>query len=175
MFLPAGEDSRVVPPYAADERATLLGFLRWQRSTFELKCSGLDSGQLALRAVSPSSLSLLGLVRHLAEVERGWFRRKMGGQDAPAYFCTDADPDGDFDLVVDDPGMVGQAWELWRAEVAFADRLISDTADFGFTGSDPKRGTVSLRWVVMHLIEEYARHNGHADLLRQRIDGRVGE
>jgi uncharacterized damage-inducible protein DinB len=166
---------RTDPPARGDERATLAGFLHWQRETLELKCSGLDPADLARRAVEPFTLSLLGLVRHLAEVERGWFRRAMAGQDAPPHWRTRADPDAPFDSAAPDPAMVAEAWEVWRSEVAFADRFVAEAPDLEVTGDDPWRGAVSLRWVLVHMVEEYARHNGHADLLRQRIDGRVGQ
>ena len=122
-----------------------------------------------------STLSLLGLVRHMAEVERGWFRRVMAGQDAPPRFYSDADPDGDFDGAAPEPELVAEAWEVWRSEVAFAERFVAEAPDLDVTGNDPWRGAVSLRWVLMHMVEEYARHNGHADLLRQGIDGAVGQ
>ena len=163
------------PPTQADERATILGFLRWQRDTLELKCAGLDAADLARRSVDSSTLSLLGLVRHMAEVERGWFRRVMAGQDAPPHFYSDTDRDGDFDGAVPDPEVVAEAWDAWRAEVAFADRFVAEAPDLDVAGNDPWQGAVSLRWVLVHMVEEYARHNGHADLLRQRIDGAVGQ
>ena len=96
MFIEPESDPRVEPPVQGDERTTLVGFLRWQRETFELKCSGLDADDMARRSVEPSTLSLLGLVCHMAEVERSWFRRVMAGQDAPPHFYSKADPDGDF-------------------------------------------------------------------------------
>jgi Protein of unknown function (DUF664) len=175
MFIDPDDDPRAKPPTQGDERATLAGFLRWQRETLELKCSGLDAESLARRSVGSSTMSLLGLVRHMADVERGWFRRKMAGQDAPAHFYSKADPDGDFDGAVPDPAVVAGAWEVWRAEVAFTDQFVADAPDLDVTGNDPWRGPVSLRWVLMHMVEEYARHNGHGDLLRQEIDGAVGE
>jgi hypothetical protein len=153
----------------------MLGFLRWQRETLELKCSGLRPADLARRSVEPSKLSLLGLVRHLADVERGWFRRVMAGQDARPHFYSAADPDGDFDGAAPDPEVVAEAWNVWRAEVAFADRFVAEAPDLDVVGNDRWRGPVSLRWVLAHMVEEYARHNGHADLLRERIDGRVGQ
>jgi uncharacterized damage-inducible protein DinB len=168
-------DPRAEPPARADERATLAGFLRWQRGTLELKCAGLDAAELARRAVEPSTMSLLGLVRHMAEVERSWFRRVMAGQDAPPHFYTDADPDADFDGAAPDPRLVAQAWELWRSEIAFAERFVAEAPDLDVTGNERWRGAMSLRWVLVHMVEEYARHNGHADLLRQRIDGAVGQ
>jgi uncharacterized damage-inducible protein DinB len=167
--------SRVDPPAQADERSTLVAFLRSQRDTLELKSAGLHAADLARRSVEPSTLSLLGLVRHMAEVERGWFRRVMAGQDAPPYFYSAADPDGDFDRAVPDPAVVAQAWDVWRAEVAFAEQFVAEAPDLDVIGNDPYRGPVSLRWVLVHMVEEYARHNGHADLLRQRIDGAVGQ
>jgi uncharacterized damage-inducible protein DinB len=175
MFVDPDEDPRPEPPARAGERETLVAFLRWQRGTLELKCSGLDPADLARRSVDPSTLSLLGLVRHMAEVERGWFRRVMAGQDAPPYFYSDADPDGDFDGAMPDPAVVAKAWDAWRAEVAFAERFVADAPDLEVAGHHRHRGPVSLRWVLVHMVEEYARHNGHADLLRQRIDGAVGQ
>lgn len=177
MFIDPDSDPRVDPPGQADERATLLGFLRWQRGTLQLKCSGLDAAQLAQRAVEPSSMSLLGLVRHLADVERGWFRRFMAGENAPPHFRGRDNPDADFDGAVADPQVVAEAWDTWRAEIDYADRYVTAAPDLEITGavSDPWRGPMSLRWVLIHMIEEYARHNGHADLLREQIDGRVGQ
>ena len=177
MFLDPDADPRADPPTQGDERATIAAFLRWQRDTLELKCSGLDAADLARRSVPPSTLSLLGLVRHMAEVERGWFRRVLAGQEAPPRFTSDVDPDGDFDGAVPDPELVAEAWKVWRAEVAFAERFVAEAPDLDLTGKVPDRwrGAMSLRWVLVHMVEEYARHNGHADLLRQRIDGRVGQ
>jgi len=175
MFVDPDADPRAEGPTQGDERAMIVGFLRWQRETLELKCAALDAADLARRSVDPSTLSLLGLVRHLAEVERGWFRRVMAGQDAPPHFYSRTDPDGDFDGAGPDPEGVAEAWDTWRAEVAFADRFGAEAPDLDVTGNDPYRGAVSLRWVLVHMVEEYARHNGHADLLRQRIDGKVGQ
>lgn len=174
-FTDLDADPRTDPPAQGDERTTLVGFLRWQRETLELKCAGLEAADLARRAVEPSTMSLLGLVRHMADVERGWFRRVMAGQDAPPHFSSETDPDGDFDGAQPDPAVVAAAWEVWRAEVAFADQFVAEAPDLGITGNEAWRGAVSLRWVLVHMIEEYARHNGHVDLLRQRIDGAVGQ
>jgi uncharacterized damage-inducible protein DinB len=157
-----------------DERATLNEFLRYQRLTLQVKCDGLDAGQLAHRAVEPSTMSLLGLVRHMAEVERAWFRRRFAGQDVPTLYQTEANPDGDFDGAVADPAVVEEAWAAWRDEVAFAEQFTRDH-DLGFVGRDSEGTPVSLRELLVHMVEEYARHNGHADLLRERIDGRVGQ
>ncbi|MBQ0903047.1 DinB family protein [Micromonospora sp. U21] len=157
-----------------DERTILVEYLRDQRLTFQLKCDGLDVDQMARRPVPPSTMSLLGLIRHLAEVERGWFRRTMAGQDAPRLYCSDDDPDGDFDGAVADPEMVAEAWRAWRAEVEFAERFV-EASDLGVQGRQRKGDTIVLRELLVHMIEEYARHNGHADLFRERIDGRVGQ
>jgi uncharacterized damage-inducible protein DinB len=159
----------------ADERATLVAFLRYQRDTFELKCAGLGAVELARRSVEPSTLSLLGLVRHLADVERSWFREVMAGQDASARFSSASDRDGAFDGADANSSLVAQAWEAWRNEVTFADAFVAAARDLEVTGHDRWRGATSLRWVLVHMVEEYARHNGHADLLRERIDGAVGQ
>ena len=175
MFVGLGADPRAEPPPRADELATLMGFLRWQRGTLELKCAGLDPAALASRSVPPSTISLLGLVRHLAEVERGWFRRFLAGEPAPPHF--DLAADGDFEGAVAEQATVDEAWRLWRAEAEYADRFVAAAPDLETLSvrEDAYRGRMSLRWVLVHLIEEYARHNGHADLLRERIDGRLGQ
>jgi uncharacterized damage-inducible protein DinB len=177
MFIEPEQDPRPEPPTTGPERDTLTGFLGWHRGTLELKCSGLDAEALARQSVEPSSLSLLGLVRHMTEVERGWFRRLMAGQDAPPRYYSPENPDGDFDNVRPDPAMVAEAWQAWREEIAFADQFVAAAPSLDLIGKreDKWRGPMSLRWVLNHMIEEYARHNGHADLLRERIDGAVGQ
>jgi len=175
MFVDPADDPREDGPSLGGERATLVEYLRCQRATLELKCSGLDAEALARRSVEPSTMSLLGLVRHLADVELMWFRRRLAGQDVPRRFASAAAPDGDFDGAVPDPQVVEEAWEAWRAEVAFTDRFVAEAPDLDVVGTDPDQGQVSLREVLLHMVEEYARHNGHADLLRERIDGRVGQ
>ncbi|HEX3325653.1 MAG TPA: DinB family protein [Actinomycetota bacterium] len=175
MFVPAEDDPRENGPRLGDERATLQEYLRTQRLTLEMKCSGLDAADLARRSVEPSTMSLLGLVRHMADVERGWFRRTMAGLDAPPLFYSDGHRDGDFDGAVPDPKVVDEAWAAWREETAFADRFVSEALDLDVLGHNRDQEPFSLREVLVHMIEEYARHNGHADLLRERIDGRVGQ
>jgi uncharacterized damage-inducible protein DinB len=172
MWVDPEDDPREGGPSLGDERTTLVEYLRCQRLTLELKCSGLDAAALARRSVEPSTMSLLGLVRHMAEVERGWFRRVMAGQDAQRIFCSDTDRDGDWHGAVPDPDVVADAWNVWRAECAFTDQFVAEAPGLGITDPD---GEVSLREVLVHMVEEYARHNGHADLLRERIDGRVGQ
>ena len=177
MFIEPEQDPRTEAPTAGSELATLTGFLGWHRGTLELKCSGLDAAALARRSVEPSSLSLLGIVRHMADVERSWFRRGMAGQDAPPRFYSAEDRDGDFDNVRPDPVIVAEAWQAWREEIAFAEEFVAAAPGLDLVGKVPDawRGQMSLRWVLTHMIEEYARHNGHADLLRERIDGRIGQ
>ncbi|WP_375476263.1 DinB family protein [uncultured Jatrophihabitans sp.] len=175
MFLDPRDDPREGGSSLGDERATLVEFLRCQRLTLQIKCDGLDPEQLARRSVEPSTLSLLGLVRHLADVERSWFRRRLAGQpDVPPLFYSDDDRDGDFTGAIPDPDVVAEAWAAWRAEVAFAEQFAADT-DLAFHVEYRDGEVISLREVLVHMIEEYARHNGHADLLRERIDGRLGE
>jgi hypothetical protein len=170
MFVTPDDDPRTDGGFQG-ERATLLGFLRDQRLTLQLKCDGLDAEALARRSVEPSNLSLLGLVRHMAGVEQSWFRLRMAGQDAPRLYRTEEDRDGDFNGAVPDPDVVREAFDTWRAEIAFADQYVADAPDLDAVGA---KGDV-LREVLVHMIEEYARHNGHADFLRERIDGRVGQ
>ncbi len=178
---PSDDDLRESRARLGDERTTLAESLRCLRLTLEMKCAGLDAEAMARRSVEPSTMSLLGLVRHLAEVERATFRRLMAGQDAPRLYCSDSDRDGDFNGAVADPAVVAQAWEAWRAEVGFAVRFVADAAGLDLTADDRLNqhgsggGAMSLREVLVGMIEEYARHLGHVDLLRERIDGRLGQ
>jgi uncharacterized damage-inducible protein DinB len=174
LFIDPVDDPREGGPRLGGERATLTEFLRGQRLTLELKCAGLDAEQMARRSVEPSTLSLLGLVRHMAEVERKWFRIRFADRDEGNLYQTLDDPDGDFNGAVPDPAAVADAWAAWREEMAFADEFIADH-DFDYVGKDSQGEPVSVRELIVHMIEEYARHNGHADLLRERIDGRVGQ
>ncbi len=172
MFVTPEEDPRSDRPAENSERAVLLDYLRDYRLTFQLKCADLDPEQLARRSVPPSTLSLLGLVRHLASVEQLWFRIRMAGQPGPRHFHGPEDPpDQDFEGAVGDPDVVAEAWATWRSEVEFAEAYVAAADDLGLVGAE---GDV-LRNILVHMIEEYARHCGHADLLRERIDGRVGQ
>jgi hypothetical protein len=165
---------RPEPPEVAGERETLAGFLDYQRATLAWKCEGLTPEQLVRRAVPTSALSLLGLVRHLAEVEYGWFGDPES-RSSDGIWCSESEPNADFDVTEADEGVVAEAFERWRAEIARADAVIANT-DFGTTYTRVTTGwTFSLRWLMAHMIEEYARHNGHADLLREAIDGATGE
>ena len=178
---PSDDDPREHRSRLGGERVTLAESLRCQRLTLEMKCAGLDAQAMARRSAGPSTMSLLGLVRHLAEAERATFRVMMAGQDVPRLYCSGTDPDGDFDGAVPDPRVVAQAWEAWRAETDFATRFVAGAPSLDITGDDPLNqhgsggGPVSLREALVGMIEEYARHMGHADLLRERIDGRMGQ
>ncbi|MCI4064404.1 DinB family protein [Micromonospora sp. R77] len=174
MFVTPEADPRSAGGFS-DERSMLVGYLRDYRLTLELKCADLTAEQLARRSVPPSKMSLLGLVRHLAEVERFWFRRVLAGQDVPKRYSPEGERDGAFDDAVGEPAVVEEAWRAWRAEVAFADELVAATADLGFRAAMSDGTEISLRELLLHMVEEYARHCGHADLLRERIDGRVGQ
>jgi uncharacterized damage-inducible protein DinB len=177
MWMDMAEDPRFAAPWTAPEgeRATLLAFLRRYRLTMEMKCADLDAVQLASRSVPPSTMSLLGLIRHMADVERHWFRRVMAQADAPFLYWSDGVPDAEWLGAVADPALVDDAWRAWRGEVAFAEKFVADAPDLGVKGVDQDGTSTSLRSVLVHMIEEYARHCGHADLLRERIDGRVGQ
>jgi hypothetical protein len=178
---PSDDDPREHGPNLGDERTTLVEALRCQRLTLEIKCEGLDADAMARRSVEPSTMSLLGLVRHLAEVERASFRVLMAGNDVPRLFCSETDRDGDFDGAVPDPQVVAEAWDAWREEVDFATRFVADAPSLDITGDDALNqhgtggGAMSLRELLVGMIGEYARHMGHADLLRERIDGRLGQ
>lgn len=170
---PPAPPARTAPPHAgAGERASLVAFLQYQRETLAMKCAGLTAGQLKERAVPPSGMSLLGLVRHLAEVERSWFRNVLSQEAVRANWQGRVPGEhADFDVADADPD---EAFAVWHAECARSRAVVDglDSLDFtvGFRGD-----SYSLRYVLTHMIEEYARHNGHADLLRERIDGATGE
>jgi uncharacterized damage-inducible protein DinB len=176
MWMDMAKDPRFAAWTAPEgERATLLAFLRRYRLTLEMKCADLDTAQLASRSVPPSTMSLLGLIRHMADVERSWFRRVMAQSDAAPLYWSEDVPDADWLGAVADPALVDDAWQAWRGEVAFAEKFVADSPDLGVTGVNWDGASTSLRSVLVHMIEEYARHCGHADLLRERIDGRIGQ
>ena len=176
MTWTAPDVTRIEAPAVADERAALQGWLDYHRATLLWKCAGLDGDQLAARPVESSTLSLLGLVRHMAEVERWWFRRRFAGLPGLGdLYCSDEYRDGDFDCT--DAERAEADFANFKTECAAADeaargRALEDTFTFTTrTGTE----TMDLRWVYLHMIEEYARHNGHADLLRELIDGVTGD
>ena len=165
---------RARPAQNAGEREMLTGWLEHHRGILIWKCEDLTAEQLRRRAVPPSTLSLLGLVRHMAEVERNWFRRVMAGEPAPPLYYTKESPNDDWDGARADDELVADAWQAWRDEVSFAEEYVKRTEDLGTMGSHHGEA-VPLRDILVHMIEEYARHCGHADLLRECIDGRVGQ
>jgi len=161
---------RQIPPLEAQERVMLAAFLDFQRNTLAMKCDGLSDAQLRERSVPPASLSLLGLVRHMAEGERQWFKIVLGRREVPYHYYTDEDPEAEFDV---DDADVAEAFRTWASECADSRRAADAAPSLDFTGTQEGK-EYSLRWIMNHMIAEYARHNGHADLLRQRIDGAVG-
>ncbi len=165
------EDARTPPPRTGDERAILTGFLDYHRATFEQKCTGLAADQLSQASVDPSTLSLHGLVRHLAGVERWWFQIQFAGEDVPMLYYSDEDPNQDFESLAGDPD---EAFDVWRRECERSRQIVA-AASVDDTGRTLRDGEpFSLRWLLVNHIAEYARHNGHADLLRERIDGATG-
>ncbi|WP_323180977.1 MULTISPECIES: DinB family protein [unclassified Streptomyces] len=169
-------DGRPIPPPRADERAMLEAWLDFHRTTLALKCSGLKDDQLRIAAASPSSMTLLGLVQHMAEVERNWFQRVFAGQDLVPVFG-----EGNLDGFRLQPERgLDEAMNAWQSEITRGRELIAD-ASLDDDGRLPEQEAghvgdqgVSLRWIMVHMIEEYARHNGHADLIREQIDGATG-
>ncbi|MER8072154.1 DinB family protein [Streptomyces sp. NPDC094034] len=169
-------DGRPVPPARADERVMLEAWLDFHRATLALKCSGLRDEQVRLASAAPSAMTLLGLVQHMAEVERNWFQRVFAGQDVPLVFeeCED------FGFTLRPDRGLDEAMAAWQAEIAQGRELIAaasldDSGQLSEQAADQVGDDkVSLRWILVHLIEEYARHNGHADLIRERIDGVAG-
>ncbi|MFI9612537.1 DinB family protein [Streptomyces sp. NPDC052023] len=166
---------RSEPAQNAGERSMLEGWLEYHRQTLAWKCEGLSDAQLRMAAVEPSELSLMGLVRHMAEVERSWFRKVLAGDDVGPIYYTEEDRDGEFHLTEADTW--AEAYATWQAEIAAARR---NAAGFGLDDLSKGRSPhsdepFSLRWIYTHMIEEYARHNGHADLIRERVDGTTGD
>ena len=174
MWVDPEDDPRSQEALLGDERTTLLDYLANYRLTLELKCSGLTATQLASRSVPPSTLSLLGLVRHLAQVEQSWWRRVMAGEETPFLYRRDDDRDADFTGATGDDAVVAEAWARWREEVANGDAFVAAAESLDLVSLDPAN-PINLREVLVHLIEEYARHCGHADLLRECIDGATGQ
>jgi uncharacterized damage-inducible protein DinB len=159
------------PDWASDERTTLIQFLRYQRTTLERQAFGLTDGQAATASVAPSILTLTGLLRHMTEVERNWFRRVFAGENTSPEYYTDERPDGD--LEVDATISLATTLDTWRAEVALSDSILDGVSDMDQLAEGRSRhgGQPNMRWVMVHMIEEYAQHCGHGDLIRERIDG----
>jgi uncharacterized damage-inducible protein DinB len=163
---------RVSPPLIAGEREMLRAFLDYHRATLAMKCDGLSDEELRRQSMPPSTLSLLGLVRHMAEVERTWFRRVINREDIALVWSAD----GDYQVAYDATTSTGsEAFAAWQAEVMRARQIEAAADSLDVIGHQPRWGEdVSLRLVMLHLIHEYARHNGHADFLREGIDGTTG-
>ncbi len=163
---------RIGPAATGSERQMLREFLDFHRATLALKCEGVSEAELRLKSSPPSTLSLLGLVRHMAEVERTWFRRVINGEDIPLVWSAD----GDFQVAYDAARAdVDEAFLAWQAEVEHSRRIEREASSLDETAySERWHEEVSLRLVMLHVTLEYARHNGHADLLREAIDGTVG-
>ncbi|MEU9117843.1 DinB family protein [Streptomyces sp. NPDC048483] len=158
-------------PAAAGEREMLQGWLDFHRDTLLAKCAGLTPDQLVRTSAPPSTLTLLGLVRHMALVERSWFRERFAGEALEDLYDLERNFDADFDDA--EPAGAQTDFATFRAEVDAADATVRDRGlDETF---EHREGTLNLRWIYVHMIEEYARHNGHADLLRERIDGATGD
>lgn len=179
MWTDPDDDPRETETPPDDERGLLLDYLRYYRLTLEMKCGGLDAEQIARRSAPPSTMSLLGLVRHLADGERH-LRRVMAGEEAPDLYRTEEDRDAEWNGAVADPAVVEDAWRQWHAEMEATDRYLDGVSDLGTwnTGASdfgPEGADLQLRDALVGQIVEYARHCGHADLLRERIDGRVGQ
>ena len=176
MWLDPEDDPRASDEIeVVDERTNLREYLRVYRITLRMKCDGLTPEQLAARSVPPSTMSLLGLVRHMAKVERDWFRLRGAREDAPRLYWSEEDHDEAFTGAVPDQAVVDEAFARWDEEVAFSDGFVAAEPDLGrvFTYRDGE--TISLRELLLHMVEEYARHCGHADLLRECVDGRTGQ
>ncbi len=174
-WLPRDEDPRFGMPTPRGERETVEQYLRFYRTTFAMKLDGLDAEQLARRSVPPSTMSLLGLLRHLAKVEHHWFRRVVEARaELPRLYRTPEEPDLDFDGAVAHDAVVAEAWAAWRAEVAHAEEVTASLESYDVL-VDVHGDAGEVRDILVHLVEEYARHCGHADLLRECIDGRTGQ
>jgi uncharacterized damage-inducible protein DinB len=166
------QDDRIDPPLLGGERETLRAYLDYHRATLAMKCQGLSDEELRQRSMPPSTLTLLGLVRHLAEVERTWFRRVINAEDIPLRWSAE----GDFQAAYDASASTrAEAFGAWQEEVEHARRIELEAESLDVTGYQARWGEkVSLRLVMLHMIHEYARHNGHADFLREGVDGEVG-
>jgi Protein of unknown function (DUF664) len=163
--------SRPDPPRLAGEKETLTGFLEFLRATVLWKCEGLTAEQLGTRAVEPSKMSLHGMIRHLTDVEIGWLPQTFVDEKTPFRYSTKDRPDADWEDL--DPGEYENDLRRYHETVERSREMLA-ALPLDHEGVDQGK-PVSLRWVLTHMIEEYARHCGHADLLRERIDGETGE
>jgi Protein of unknown function (DUF664) len=173
MWLPADQDPRMQAEPTRGERECLVGYLEHYRTTLELKCDGLTAEQMATRSVPPSTMSPLGMVRHMARVEQSWFRRVIEARMDVQRLFQDEDGGFAFDEAAVDQSLVDEAWRLWHGEVAYAREVLGRTDLDAVV--DVHGEPSEVRDIVVHMIEEYARHCGHLDLLRECIDGRTGQ
>ncbi len=174
MWLLPQDDPRTQLPFSTGEKGSLTSSLEHHRLTLRLKCEDLTPEQMGTRSVPPSDLSLLGMVQHMARVEHRWFRLTLGG-DAGGQRLYDDGTGGFTDITPTEEG-VNAAWLVWRTEVDHARRVWDDwpEAELIVGLPDGRGGTVSVRDMAVHMVEEYARHMGHVDLLRECLDGRTG-
>jgi hypothetical protein len=173
-------DNRIDPPAQANEAEMLVAFLDWYRGTLLFKADGLTDEQARTASVPPSDLNIMGLIRHMSEVERNWFQRWFVKADAPSIYCSDDDSDEDRDMHPGPDDTLADAIAVFHGEVEISRRITTGATpealaahvgeSVNWAGFNP-----SLRWILIHMIEEYARHCGHADLLRERLDGAVGD
>jgi hypothetical protein len=165
--------TRDEPPLEADERWSLTAWLNYHRATLLQKCDGLSGTQLAQKSVAPSTMTLLGLVRHMTLVEWWWFEHIFADGPSPEPFSTADDPDADFNALV--PERAEDDMAAFRQQCDHSRSIVDGAAGLDVRSASSERATRDLRWIVVHMIEEYARHNGHADLLRECVDGTTGE
>ena len=177
MWAEPGTDPRMMSAgVPVGELATIRQYLSHFRQTLAMKCDDLTPEQLATRSVPPSTMSLLGLVRHLAQVEHSWFQRTLQGRaDEPRLYKSPEDPDLDFNAATGDPAVVADAFGTWQAQIALADEWLDGDVDLGGAVKTTRGEDSTVRDILIHMVEEYARHCGHADLLRECIDGRTGQ
>jgi hypothetical protein len=171
---PDGHPARIDPDRLSQEKQALDEWVDFHRATLLMKCEGLTSAQLRTRSAEPSTLTLVGLVRHMSDVERGWFRRNAAGESVDFHYSTDEAPEADFEVDSADASadIAHFVAECQRCREATAHMTLDEVVPS--RGHHPER-TRNVRWIYLHMIEEYARHNGHADLLRERIDGATGD
>ncbi len=170
MTWTAPDVERPEGPLTGAERPILEGYVAWHRAYLLHKCAGLTGADLARCSVPPSNLSLLGLLRHMAKVERRWFRERLGRQELEPMYDPDLGADADFEDL--DPAQAEAAYKRFLEECRLADQVIA-ASSYEDLVANRTGEMMSLRAVVVHMIEEYAQHNGHADLLREALDGRT--
>jgi hypothetical protein len=166
------DDGRTAVPRTGSEREILTGYLDNHRLLFEQKCAGLTHAQLSTKAIRPSDMSLHGLLRHLSGVERWWFQIQFADDDVPMLYYSDDDPDQDFESL---DGDIDEAFAVWRRECDRSREIVAAADSLDAVGRSKRDGSeFSLRWLLIQMLAEYAQHNGHTDLLRERLDGKTG-